>query len=257
MDPILFDEMAALEETYWWFVARRRILLSLIDRYVLAQRDRSRLQAQPRRPKACDIGCGCGSLLQRLADRFDAVGLEYDPVARAYAQKRGLTVRPCVLPDDVPIEPASQDLIVMTDVLEHLDDDRGSVAAAVERLRGGGWLLCTVPAHPWMWSKRDEFHHHRRRYTKQAYRALFAGLPLRQRILGYYNSVLFPLMAGARLAKKLSGRDRAAADIRPLPGPLNWLMTQSFAVERAAIGRLPLPPGGSLLSLHQKDGVMR
>ena len=56
------------------------------------------------------------------------------------------------------------DLVVMTDVLEHLDDPAGALGAVRARLKPGGALLMTVPATPWLWSAHDVTHHHRRRY---------------------------------------------------------------------------------------------
>ena len=67
--------------------------------------------------------------------------------------------------------------IVMTDVLEHLDDQAGTLSALRERLRPGGWLLMTVPAMSWMWSDHDVTHHHRRRYQAAELRTLRGYLP--------------------------------------------------------------------------------
>ncbi len=50
MDETLYEEMYYQEERFWWFVAKRNIVLHLIDRYFTMPADR--------RPTACDIGCG-------------------------------------------------------------------------------------------------------------------------------------------------------------------------------------------------------
>ena len=54
----------------------------------------------------------------------------------------------------------------MLDVLEHIEDDAGALAAARDALAPGGRLLLTVPAMPCLWSRHDEANCHFRRYTR-------------------------------------------------------------------------------------------
>ena len=75
----------------------------------------------------------------------------------------------------------SYDLIALLDVLEHVPDDKGSLAAIFTRLKPGGALLLTVPANPWMWSAHDVAHHHHRRYRKARDRRAGARRGLRDR----------------------------------------------------------------------------
>ena len=78
MERQAFDRMAELDSTHWWYVARRRILASLIEREV-------RL---PVRADILEIGCGTGHNLEMLS-RFGALGaVELDDDARALASKR-------------------------------------------------------------------------------------------------------------------------------------------------------------------------
>ena len=121
------------------------------------------------------------------------------------------------------------------------------IDALASCLKPGGKLLVTVPAHQWMWSAHDELNHHKRRYSKRRLRALIEESPLRLEKIGYFNSILFPLAVGARLAAKLTGRG-GSDDTLP-PKPVNYLFERTFAAERRLVGTVPLPPGLSLFAV--------
>ncbi|MBL9031594.1 MAG: class I SAM-dependent methyltransferase [Phycisphaerae bacterium] len=246
MDESLYLEMAALENRYWWFVAKRRILLTLIRRFLEAPIDRARV---------CDIGCGSGGLLRDLSHAGASVlGTDSSPLARDLAARDGLRIVDASLPDGLPDGPF--DALVMSDVLEHVEHDAASVAAAAERLAPGGIMVCTVPAHPWMWTERDAHHGHYRRYRRADYARLFAIPTLEPVRVSYYNAALFPVMAAARLGKKWLGRDRASGthggDIRELPAAINAILRETFAFERHLLTRVSIPFGASLVSVHRR-----
>ena len=238
MERVVYDRMAELDELHWWYRARRRVLASLIRRTI------------PLPPKAriLEVGCGTGHNLQML-EQFGCVdGIEIDDAARAVAEKRlGRSIGSSPLPELVGVDRGSYDMVAALDVVEHIDDDRATIAALASCLKLGGKLLVTVPAHQWMWSAHDELNHHKRRYSKRRLEQLIEGSPLRLEELGYFNSLLFPLAVGARLAAKATGRG-GGDDALP-PRPVNYAFERAFAAEARLIGRVPLPPGLSLFAV--------
>jgi len=59
------------------------------------------------------------------------------------------------------------DLVIMADVLEHIEDDREFLSSVVApRIRDGGILLISVPAHQRLFSSHDTFLGHFRRYSR-------------------------------------------------------------------------------------------
>ena len=119
---------------------------------------------------------------------------------------------------DLSIFPAdSYDMIALLDVLEHVPDDKGSLAAIFTRLKPGGALLLTVPANPWMWSAHDVAHHHHRRYRKGEIAALAKEAGFEIDLLSPFNTMLFPLIAGVRLLNKVRGHDSADDALPPKP----------------------------------------
>jgi len=238
MERVIYDRMAELDELHWWYRARRRVLQALIERVV----------TPPPEARILEVGCGTGHNLPMLA-RFGKVdAIEVDAEARAFAEKRtGRAISSAPLPTLHGIARGHYDLVAALDVVEHIDDDRAAVAALAACLKPGGKLLLTVPAHQWMWSAHDVLNHHKRRYSKRGLARLIESSPLKLQAIGYFNSFLFPLAVGARLASKLTGR--GGDDDSLPPRPVNYLFERVFAAERRLIGTVPLPPGLSLFAV--------
>jgi len=236
MDRRVYDRMAEHDSTHWWYRARRDILADFITR-------EGRL---PRDAKILEIGCGTGHNLPMLAEFGTVDAIEIDPAARGIASQRlGKPVGAAPLPGLPDVPNGHYDLIAVLDVVEHIEDDVAALSAMRERLAPGGRILITVPAHQWMWSAHDVVNHHHRRYSRKTLAQAIAAAGLRPRKLGYFNSLLFPLAAGARVAGRLTGRDDS--DDSPPPGPVNRLFETIFRIERHLVGRVPMPPGVSIL----------
>ena len=238
MERVIYDRMAEHDSTHWWYRARRDVLASVIAREVKL----------PQEAHILEIGCGTGHNLPML-QRFGTVdALEIDPAAAAIAAKRlGKPVFTAPLPalDSVPEQ--AYDMVALLDVLEHIEDDRAALAAIAKLLRPGGTILVTVPQFEWMWSAHDVVNHHFRRYTKSTLREVVASAELRLDLLTHFNSLLFPLAAADRLVSRVMGRE-GSDDALP-PAPINTLFDWVFGLERHLVGRVPMPPGVSLLGI--------
>jgi SAM-dependent methyltransferase len=237
MDRIVYDRMAAHDSHHWWYRARRDILADYIAR-------EAKLPASAR---ILEIGCGTGHNLPMLARFGDVDAIEIDEAARAIASERlGKPVDAAPLPALTGVERGAYDMVAVLDVVEHIEDDVAALKAMAECLKPGGCILIAVPAHQWMWSVHDVVNHHKRRYSKATLRK--AGL--RHNGLSWFNSLLFPAAVAARLAGKLTGKDDS--DDSPPPKLLNTVFETVFRVERHLVGRVPLTPGLSILTLARK-----
>jgi SAM-dependent methyltransferase len=238
MERVIYDRMAELDELHWWYRARREVLAALIERTMRLTPNADILE----------VGCGTGHNI-RMLERFGKVdGIEIDPEARRFAEKRlKRKISSAALPKLTGIKRGHYDLVAALDVVEHIDDDRAAIAGLASCLKPGGKLLVTVPAHQWMWSAHDELNHHKRRYSKRGLRQLIEASPLQLDEIGYFNSFLFPLAVGARLAARATGR--GGGDDSLPPKPLNYAFERAFAAERRLIGKVPLPPGLSLFAV--------
>ena len=238
MERAVFERMAEQDAKHWWYVARRRILDDLIAREV-------RLPGEAR---ILEIGCGTGhnfEMLRRFG-RLDA--LEVDGEARTLASRRlGHAVGSAPLPQLTGVPDRSYHLIALLDVLEHVDEDQAALESIATKLAPEGRILVTVPAYQWMWSAHDVAHHHKRRYSKRGLRQVAEAAGLRAERIGYFNSLLFPLAATARIAGNLLGKTES--DDKMPPAALNSLFQAVFGLERHLVGRVPFPAGVSLFAL--------
>jgi SAM-dependent methyltransferase len=238
MDRIVYDRMAELDGRHWWYRARRDILADLIARKIRLPED----------ARILEVGCGTGHNLEMLQRFGRADGIEIDPAAREFAEQRlGRPIGSAPLPEVAGVEEGAYDLVALLDVLEHVEEDQAALESLAKKLKPGGRILITVPAHPWMWSAHDEVNHHKRRYTRKTLRAAIEQAGLRVELLSWFNSLLFPLAAASRVAGRLTG-SKDSGDKLP-PKPVNSLFETVFRWERYALGRLPLPPGVSLVAI--------
>ena len=151
------------------------------------------------------------------------------------------------------------DLILLLDVLEHVEHDRDFLAELVaESLKPGGWLLFTVPAWQPLFSRHDTWLHHHRRYAPAQAKAVREGAGLR--ILesgGLFHSLLLPrilTVAGERLRPPATAHQptiawtHGALVTRTVQAALDLDNAVSHAAARAV---LPLP-GLSFWALCQR-----
>jgi SAM-dependent methyltransferase len=241
MDRIVYDRMAAHDTTHWWYRARREILADYLTREA----------SLPKGARILEIGCGTGHNLPMLAGFGEVDAIEIDPAARGFAAERlGKPVGDAPLPALTGVERSAYDLIAVLDVVEHVEDDVAALKGMAEVLKPGGAILVTVPAHPWMWSAHDTVNHHHRRYSKRTLDKAIRDAGLRHNGLRYFNSLLFPVAVAARVAGKLTGKDDS--DDSPPAAPVNKALEAVFRLERHLVGRVPLPPGLSIITLVRK-----
>jgi 2-polyprenyl-3-methyl-5-hydroxy-6-metoxy-1,4-benzoquinol methylase len=245
MDTSLYDELHRFEQTHWWFRARRHIVWSLVRRFVAGGANR--------RLRVCELGCGTGGNLAALADEHDVIGVECSRQALDYArQSLGNRVRFGKLPGDINLPSQSFDVVLITDVLEHIEDDAASAMASLSLVRPGGIVVATVPAYQWLFSPRDVHHHHFRRYGKNQFRQLWNAANVQIEFLSHYNTALFPAAAAVRFCSKLMSRQSEPGDLWIPPRPINQQLAQLMKCEANLLGRIPMPFGLSLVAVVRK-----
>jgi SAM-dependent methyltransferase len=244
MDPNAYLEMADTESRHWWFLGRRVLLSSVIHRLAL-----------PRNARILEIGSGTGGNLEMLSAFGRVSALEMDATARSIAHKKTLDrfdIRAGFCPTDIPFSDEKFDLICLFDVLEHIEEDFSTLVALKTLIADRGSILVTVPAYQWLWSRHDEFLHHKRRYSAQELRQKIASAGLRIDKISYFNTLLFPLAVVARLKDRLLGATSASGAAIPAD-PLNSLLYKIFSAERHLLDRASLPFGVSLLAVLRAE----
>ncbi|HTY55038.1 MAG TPA: class I SAM-dependent methyltransferase [Candidatus Binataceae bacterium] len=245
MDREIYIRMAEVEDDHWWFSGRRIILDSMLARTDL-----------PKDAAILEAGCGTGGNLRMLSRRGSVCAMELDQQACEFARSRAVAdVARGKLPDQIPFGNRNFDVVLLIDVLEHLDDDGAALGALRERIKPGGILLATVPAFQLLWSPHDVAHHHRRRYRAGQLREVVSEAGFDILYLSYYNTMLFAPILAARVAQRLTGRHPEDHGLKLPPRPVNWALRQTFAAERLLLRRVSFPVGVSLIVLARNAGL--
>lgn len=242
MEREIYHEMRLLQREHWWFLGRRRVLTALLGQLGLKPGAR-----------ILEAGAGSGGNVPMLQAFGEVSAFDMDAEAAGYCrQDTGVDCLVGRLPDGNPFQgQAVFDLVVALDVLEHIDDDVGSLRSLATCLAPGGRMLLTVPANQWMYSGHDEVHHHRRRYDRARLARVVAAAGLRVRRISYYNSLLLPLVASVRLAQRLVGR-QARTDTRMGSALANGLLATVFGSEGGWLRHASFPAGTSLFVLAER-----
>lgn len=247
MEKHLYREMHEMEDSHWWFRAKRRIVLDLVKRHLSCEGT----------PRFLDLGCGTGSTLADLDGMGAVVGMDASEDAIRYASERtDATLIQGEVPESLSRIKDRFDCILMLDILEHLDDDLVALKATVPLLAPSGIMVVTVPAYQWLYAPRDTCHHHRRRYSRPQLRALMEGAGFSIELISYYNTLLFPLAAAQRIFSRMR-KEEPGPDIRISPMLLNSLFERIFAFERHLLPHVSLPFGLSLISVSRAAGAIK
>ena len=156
-----------------------------------------------------DVGAGSGFFSKHLLETTAAA--EAWCVDPSYDADRDETHAGKPLYFRRRIDEVEADLVLMMDVLEHVDDDVALAAEYVAKVKSGARFLVSVPAFQFLWSGHDMFLEHRRRYTLPAIEAVIARAGLEPIAGNYYFGGVFPLAAATRLAQNLRGGAAATA----------------------------------------------
>jgi SAM-dependent methyltransferase len=226
--PEQFALHAELEETHWWFAARRRITCDIVHR----------LLPEPG-ATVVDVGGGTGANIAALADRYEAIGIDPSEQGITYARARYPQVRflSGSAPEDLGEIAGRADLFLLMDVLEHVPDDRRLLADLLASSKPGAHVLLTVPADMSLWSEHDVAFGHYRRYNEQLLRRVWDGLPVEVRMLSYFNARLFPAVKVVRTLNRWRGgaSGRSGTDLSRPPELVNRLLCSLFAGERTVL----------------------
>jgi len=231
-----------VQSHHWWYSARRTILSSVLDRVFSEGVPNGILY---------DLGCGVGANLNVLEKFGPTVGLDMSAEAVGFCHARGhQNVRQADLNRLDGIENDSGSVVLLADVIEHLDDETSCLTAARRALAARGALIVTVPAYMFLWSPADDLNPHRRRYTSASLRRVIEPLFSIEH-LTYFNTLLFGTVLAGRLVEKAFGRQ--GDDMAAVPGALvNNVLRAIFSAEARFVPNRRWPFGVSILCIARK-----
>ena len=242
MQPLILHAIAAEEQTYWWFVGRRRLALDWLHDARL-----------PERSRVLDLGCGTGAMLEDLATISQAYGTDVSEVSLQYCRSRGQPRLAFADGTRLPFANGVFQGVVSLDVIEHIEDDAAVFAELHRVCAESAVVVITVPALRWLWSSRDERLAHKRRYHRDELieRAKQAGFQVEK--CSYYCVTLFPAFAVAVLLRGRSGKTpQVSQDVPRLPRWVNACLLRVLLVEQWVMRLVNYPVGVSLFCVLRK-----
>lgn len=160
----------------------------------------SRFVAGLRSRRLLDVGAGSGFFSRHLLAETSAESALC--VDTGYARDRDDSVAGKPVRYRRDTGPTDCDLVLMMDVLEHVDDDRGLARHYAAKVPAGAHFLVTVPAFGFLWSGHDVFLEHVRRYRLSEIEAALGESGLEVVRGAYFFGLVFPLAAAMRLASR-------------------------------------------------------
>jgi len=248
-DAAAFEFLYEMEQRHFWHIGRKEIILDVVKRNVPGL-DEIRM---------LEIGCGNGSVLDYLKrDNINVEGCDLFLEGLKFCRQR--TGEVPLYQIDVLAMPFKEEyeVIGLFDVLEHIEDDGKALSEINKALIPGGYLVLTVPAYQFLWSRHDEVSHHRRRYNKKDLVAKLERCGFSVNKVTYFMFFLYPVLAAMRLLGKvfrneMQEKDEAMTSLEFKTVPvINDIFLALLRLEKYLIRNINLPFGASLIIMARK-----
>lgn len=243
-DPEYFEILDKCIEGSFWIRARRDLFIWATKQYFRGAE------------KFLEIGCATGLMLSFFSEAFPNMAVSASDIF-----SDGLQYIPNRIPDATLFQADARrlpfenefDVIGAFDVIEHIEEDQRVLEEMFRATRPGGGIIVSVPHHPFLWSQRDEFVLHKRRYTRRMLieRVERAGFDIARATA--FISLPFPAMIVESLRNRKPRKDYDPLEGLRKKGIANGLLTGILRFEKELIrAGLSFPFGGSLLVVATK-----
>lgn len=244
MQKQVYQQIYEAEKTHWWFVGRRNIIRTALDKHIPHKVD-----------EALDVGCGTGlnALIMKSFAR-KVTGLDPSGEAVRFSHMRAPDLS--VIQEAFPYTElkGQYDLVTLFDVLEHIEDDSLSLQKVEKLLRPGGVAVLTVPAFPFLWSDHDKVLQHYRRYTMSTLKNVITkNTKLRIIDCNYFNTLFFLPILIFRVIRKIFHILPDRADDFMVSDTINKLCLSIFNMEGKFVQKVKYPFGVSIICVLQKS----
>ncbi len=243
MDQTFESTYQQLEAQHWWFEGRRNMIAQLLktvnkDAYIL------------------DVGCSGGALLQVLQEKEfkNIYGIDMSQKAVDVCLKKGFKNVYALKAEKTHFKDKEFDIVIASDVLEHIEDPKQALLEWYRILKSGGQLIVFVPAFQFLWSKHDEINHHFKRYSRSDLLNILGAMNFRIKRSSYWNFVLFFPISVVRLMEGKSFRNEKAksGQLFKANAVMNNLLFTLLKCENQALQFLNFPWGVSVFAVAAK-----
>jgi len=207
--------------SHWYYISKGKAIRSLVGEGPFAS--------------VLDVGAGSGVFSRMLTD----CGVAESSVCVDPNYSDEFLAREEAGPIDYvrSVTETDASLILMIDVIEHVDNDTALIADYARMAAPGAKFLISVPAFNFLWSSHDDFLEHRRRYTLETLEKAVRAAGLEPLTLRYFFGMLFPAVAAMRIADRAlnAGKEARESALKPASDWLTRAMVAVHDIERATL----------------------
>ena len=206
--------------------------------------------------RALEVGCGTGVLREQFEAAsnwvVDATDLDHAALSKA-RPSRGRTMYYDIFEEVEELKEA-YDVLILFDVLEHIQNTKPFIRSLLKHLKPGGLLLINVPAMQPLYSDYDKVAGHMKRYSKRSLREEFIDFNLKIEEMRYWGFTMLPILFVRKLLLMILKNQSTDQIIQRGFRPPNAFTNSAFKrIMRAETAILPKPlVGSSLLMVGRK-----
>lgn len=232
-----------VETEHWWFKSRRKYILDLIKN-------------APKDSKILDIGCSSGIFLKDLEmlgfDLNNLFGVDISENAIANCKANGIKNAFVMDAQNITID-EKFDIIISSDCLEHLEDDKIALENWNSLLKIDGKMYIFVPAFQSLWSYHDVVNMHFRRYTNAELKSKLKTQNLEIIKSSYWNFTLFlPVYLFRRITAFYQKDKTGTIDISIGNRFVNNILLQLLVFENKLLKFVDFPFGVSAFCIAKR-----
>lgn len=246
MEHSAFGQTFEAEDKSWWFVARKKIILLLLEKFLGKKTGNAML----------DYGCGTGGTSKALQQFGDVTCVDSSDIALKFCKKRGLR-RLCKADIEktqrLPFKSGTFDAVTILDTLEHIKNDAKALRELNRILKKDGLIVITVPAYMLLWGIHDELLGHKRRYSRAELVSKLEHAGFKVLKLSYAYSLLVAPLFALRQFEKLRRKRKLSLTLETPVEPLNKFLNFIMSIEAFLIKYINIPLGASIICIAKKN----
>lgn len=232
-------------ESHFWLEWRLKAMIKLVTQLEIAL---------DKELKVLEVGCGTGTLRKEIESKtnwiVDATDLNINALSHV-SSGRGRTMFYDIF-DECSSLIELYDVVILFDVLEHINNTKPFLDALLSHLKPGGFLLINVPALQFFYSVYDQKMGHFRRYNKKTLIHEFNGFKLNVLDIRYWGFCMLPLLALRSITMFFLKKDQSEIVKRGFKPPNYYINRILLVIMRLEVRIFSKPPLGTSLLLAGK-----